>query len=291
MRTLNQNQLLFIFAFICIALSSCKHGDTLPLEKTSTPHSTKQTVADANTMRNNIDNIIFNIVLGYDDLEDKGKTGAVEYKETIDPSPYEYPQTITIEYNRSAVQNGGIKKGKIIIFYNRPMYEPGSIASAYFDHFYINDTLVKGSMFTTNITRPKEDSCTVYDYSGTQSLIYANRAFRKYSIDRIFTQIDGNRTFAKDDDKFQISGSIKVYDEKKPAEQIAETNLNERNRWTISNPNVNITAVKENYDDKSYLDNADSEYSSKKNNSMLVDESDGNRFSKKQHIKLQSFHR
>ena len=116
MRTLNPNLrlLLFICSAISLTQDSCKSDDSLLQEKSLSLTATAQTTAKADAARNNIDNIIFNIVLGYDEIQINNTAEITCFKRTVDPSTDVYPQTVTIEYTNCPVQEGVIKKGKII---------------------------------------------------------------------------------------------------------------------------------------------------------------------------------
>lgn len=266
MKTVNPKlfRLQIILALLSCILFSCTQKQTVENKIENIPAVAVKKIAEKTTVTNNIDSVIFNIVLGYYNNQSC-------CKKTIDGAENIYPQTVTVEFNNCAKEDGISKSGKLIIFYTHPMNEPGSIASAYFDNFYIGDTLVKGSMFTTNISKiPGKEN--VFEHSGTQSFVFQNRAFKKYKIDRVFTQIAGISTAEKTDDKFSVTGSIKIYDNKDPVATTAEV---------LSNDNeINNSAA--------YKNTATEPESYSNNREQNIDQ---NSATKKQHIKLESSRR
>ncbi len=212
MRTLKLNPLLLLCAitFLLFFISCSKPVNSYP-ENSHTGIVHQVNAMDNDDAANNIDNDVFNIVMGYDKAEDNMPIALNSDNVSMDgyAASVVFPHKLTIDFGNGCTSPNGItKKGKIIITYFQPVSAPqaGTVSQTNFENFFIGDVQVGGELTINNITSPNAPY-PVYEHSGLKIFTYPNGELKKYNGNRIFTQTKGAATPDPNDDEFYVTGN------------------------------------------------------------------------------------
>lgn len=125
------------------------------------------------------------------------------------PNGTPFPVIITLDFGTVGCPgpDGRVRKGKVIIEYTGRLINAGSIATAHFENYYVDDVHVEGTHKITNTSEtniPRRFRIEVINGKLTRP----NGNYTEWNSTRVVTQIDGLATtvFPKDD-VFKIEGS------------------------------------------------------------------------------------
>lgn len=125
------------------------------------------------------------------------------------PNGTPFPVIITLDFGTTgcAGPDGRVRRGKIIIEYTARLINPGAIATAHFENFYVNDIHVEGTHRITNTSEtniPRRFRIEVINGKLTRP----NGNYIEWSSTRVVTQIEGLSTpLIPRDDIFKIEGT------------------------------------------------------------------------------------
>ncbi len=139
-----------------------------------------------------------------------GNCPVVTFFITPDPNAYiKYITTYDWSENGCTGSDGIVRKNKIIVTYTGKMDVPGNIALNSFSGFYVNNNRIDGFQEIKCKTPDPANNFPVYDVYSNLEIKFPNQLFvSTYKSKLTRTLIEGAGTPTKDDDVWQLTGTI-----------------------------------------------------------------------------------
>ena len=94
--------------------------------------------------------------------------------------------TITIDFGEGCVdRNGNVRKGKIVIVYTGPRFEPGSVVTTTLIEYSINDIALEGVRALENMSTTVEDYPTFHITLEGGKVIWPDETFATREVDKV----------------------------------------------------------------------------------------------------------
>ncbi len=119
------------------------------------------------------------------------------------------PDTIIINFGNgdpNCISYNNLKSGKVIVVYNGKYRDSLSVITSTFDDYYVNSTLVQGSMIISNKGRNNSGNIC-FDIEINNASINTSEGLINWSSKTVREWTHGSGTYEKDDDHFRISGT------------------------------------------------------------------------------------
>ncbi len=209
-----------------ITFTSCKKNDAVTPTDKSMDEAVSVSQSDQAAAAQFDD--VFNIALGVQsaDAGDDigiGTGGGIMYKPggaettlgdrcyTVTVIPKEknvWPKTITFDFGTVGCKghDGKVRKGKIVVIYTKPAWQPGAKISTTFDGYEVDTFAISGTHIITNTSTDNHFGFRVQVING--KLTNTNTGFwHKYEGDHLRTQVAGMDTpFNPFDDTYKVTG-------------------------------------------------------------------------------------
>lgn len=138
-----------------------------------------------------------------------GTTGCATV--TVTPQGQTFPKTVVIDFGTSGCTGvlGYSHKGKITYTINKRFITPGSVITASFENYSVNNYKIEGTYSITNATSGATPAITTEVKAG--KITYPDGTWYTHTGVRNFVQTSGVQTLAiADDDEFSITGNSSI---------------------------------------------------------------------------------
>jgi len=160
---------------------------------------------DLATMQNLMEDVESEVDLQLEELDGKGN-GCAEV--TVDPEDKSFPRTVTIDFGADGClgPNGRLRRGKIIVTQNDSLPLDGSVRTATFEDFFIDNVQLEGSKTLTN-NGADENGFPSFTREVMLSITYPSDSTASWNSTSTVAQVDGLDTRTRRDDLLEITGA------------------------------------------------------------------------------------
>ncbi|MCB0520786.1 MAG: hypothetical protein H6577_21610 [Lewinellaceae bacterium] len=128
---------------------------------------------------------------------------------TVEPADASFPRTITIDFGDGCEgPYGRIRKGKIIVEQSAAIWEEGSVRTATFDQFFVDNAQIEGLRTIINEGYDQNGNITFSRTVSNGKITFPNGTSTTWESNYLLTQTAGGQTpFILSDNVFEVTGN------------------------------------------------------------------------------------